>query len=135
MENISLQCPVTIKVKVTEKFRNKMLEKMNRELEEVNLKLSKIDIQRKKFIEEHEQDNPQQVAAVVQRMEVDKAKGLKLRDKLTQDIADMKHLGLGAEIIQGTMHHILNVKVGDKMPEVMNSEIVIEDGKIIEIRN
>ena len=135
MENISLQCPVTIKVKVTEKFRNKMLEKMNRELEEVNLKLSKIDIQRKKFIEEHEQDNPQQVAAVVQRMEVDKAKGLKVRDKLTQDIADMKHLGLGAEIIQGTMHHILNVKVGDKMPEVMNSEIVIEDGKIIEIRN
>ena len=68
-------------------------------------------------------------------MEVDKAKGLKVRDKLTQDIADMKHLGLGAEIIQGTMHHILNVKVGDKMPEVMNSEIVIEDGKIIEIRN
>ncbi len=135
MENISLQCPVTIKVKVTEKFRNKMLDKMNRELEEINLKLSKIDIQRKKFIEEHEQDNPQQVAAVVQRMEVDKAKGLKLRDKLTQDIADMKHLGLGAEIIQGTMHHILNVKVGDKMPEVMNSEIVIEDGKIIEIRN
>lgn len=135
MESISLQCPVTIKVKVTEKFRNKMLEKMNRELEEVNLKLSKIDIQRKKFIEEHEQDNPQQVAAIVQRMEVDKAKGLKVRDKLTQDIADMKHLGLGAEIIQGTMHHILNVKVGDKMPEVMNSEIVIEDGKIIEIRN
>ncbi|HJG07882.1 YlqD family protein [Megamonas hypermegale] len=135
MESISLQCPVTIKVKVTEKFRNKMLEKMNKELEEVNLKLSKIDIQRKKFIEEHEQDNPQQVAAIVQRMEVDKAKGLKVRDKLTQDIADMKHLGLGAEIIQGTMHHILNVKVGDKMPEVMNSEIVIEDGKIIEIRN
>ncbi|MBM6760545.1 YlqD family protein [Megamonas hypermegale] len=135
MENISLQCPVTIKVKVTEKFRNKMLDKMNKELEEVNLKLSKIDIQRKKFIEEHEQDNPQQVAAIVQRMEVDKAKGLKVRDKLTQDIADMKHLGLGAEIIQGTMHHILNVKVGDKMPEVMNSEIVIEDGKIIEIRN
>ena len=135
MESISLQCPVTIKVKVTEKFRNKMLDKMNKELEEVNLKLSKIDIQRKKFIEEHEQDNPQQVAAVVQRMEVDKAKGLKVRDKLTQDIADMKHLGLGAEIIQGTMHHILNVKVGDKMPEVMNSEIVIEDGKIIEIRN
>lgn len=135
MESISLQCPVTIKVKVTEKFRNKMLDKMNKELEEVNLKLSKIDIQRKKFIEEHEQDNPQQVAAIVQRMEVDKAKGLKVRDKLTQDIADMKHLGLGAEIIQGTMHHILNVKVGDKMPEVMNSEIVIEDGKIIEIRN
>ena len=91
MESISLQCPVTIKVKVTEKFRNKMLEKMNKELEEVSLKLSKIDIQRKKFIEEHEQDNPQQVAAIVQRMEVDKAKGLKVRDKLTQDIADMKH--------------------------------------------
>ena len=85
-----------------------MLDKMNKQLDEVNLNLSKIDIQRKKFIEEHEQDNPQQVAAIVQRMEVDKAKGLKLRDKLTQDIADMKHLGLGAEIIQGTMHQYLH---------------------------
>ena len=39
-----------------------MLDKMNKQLDEVNLNLSKIDIQRKKFIEEHEQDNPQQVA-------------------------------------------------------------------------
>ena len=42
MENISLQCPVTIKVKVTEKFRNKMLEKMNKELEEVRYSEKKI---------------------------------------------------------------------------------------------
>ena len=47
----------------------------------------------------------------------------------------MKHLGLGAEIIQGTMQHVFNVKVGDKMPAVMNTEIIVEDEKIIEIRN
>lgn len=135
MESISLQCPVTIKVKVTEKFREKMLNKMNQQLEETELKLSKIDIQKKKFVEEHADEDMQQIAAVVQKMEIDKAKGLQIREKLTQDIADMKHLGVGAEIIQGTMQHILTVKVGDKMPVVMNSEIVVEDGKIIEIRN
>lgn len=135
METIALQCPVTIKVKVTEKFRAKMLDKMNKELQEVELKLSKIDIQKKKFVEEHADDDMHQVAAIVQRMELDKAKGMRLRDKLTHDIADMKHLGVGAEIIQGTMQHIFNVKVGDMMPNVMNSEIVIEDDKIIEIRN
>ena len=123
MESISLQCPVTIKVKVTEK------------LAEVDLKLSKIDIQKKKFLEEHAEDNIQQVGAIVQKMEVDKAKGLKLKAKIEQDIADMKHLGLGAEIIQGTMQHVFNVKVGDKMPAVMNTEIIVEDEKIIEIRN
>ena len=53
MESISLQCPVTIKVKVTEKFRAKMLDKMEKQLAEVDLKLSKIDIQKKKFLEEH----------------------------------------------------------------------------------
>ena len=73
------------------------------------------------------QDNPELVAA--------KAKGLKLKAKIEQDIADMKHLGLGAEIIQGTMQHVFNVKVGDKMPAVMNTEIIVEDEKIIEIRN
>ena len=50
MESISLQCPVTIKVKVTEKFRAKMLDKMEKQLAEVDLKLSKIDIQKKKFL-------------------------------------------------------------------------------------
>lgn len=135
MESISLQCPVTIKVKVTEKFRAKMLNKMEKQLAEVDLKLSKIDIQKKKFLEEHAEDNIQQVGAIVQKMEVDKAKGLKLKAKIEQDIADMKHLGLGAEIIQGTMQHVFNVKVGDKMPAVMNTEIIVEDEKIIEIRN
>lgn len=135
MESISLQCPVTIKEKVTEKFRAKMLDKMEKQLAEVDLKLSKIDIQKKKFLEEHAEDNIQQVGAIVQKMEVDKAKGLKLKAKIEQDIADMKHLGLGAEIIQGTMQHVFNVKVGDKMPAVMNTEIIVEDEKIIEIRN
>ena len=135
MESISLQCPVTIKVKVTEIFRAKMLDKMEKQLAEVDLKLSKIDIQKKKFLEEHAEDNIQQVGAIVQKMEVDKAKGLKLKAKIEQDIADMKHLGLGAEIIQGTMQHVFNVKVGDKMPAVMNTEIIVEDEKIIEIRN
>ena len=54
MESISLQCPVTIKVKVTEKFRAKMLDKMEKQLAEVDLKLSKIDIQKKKFLEEQD---------------------------------------------------------------------------------
>ncbi len=135
MESISLQCPVTIKVKVTEKFREKMLNKMNHQLEEVDLKLSKIDIQKKKFVEEHADEDMQQIAPIVQKMEIDKAKGLKFREKLVRDIADMKHLGIGAEIIQGTMQHVFTVKVGDKMPSVMNSEIVVEDDKIIEIRN
>ena len=130
MESISLQCPVTIKVKVTEKFRAKMLDKMEKQLAEVDLKLSKIDIQKKKiFRRTMTEDNIQQVGAIVQKMEVDKAKGLKLKAKIEQDIADMKHLGLGAEIIQGTMQHVFNVKVGDKMPAVMNTEIIVEDEK------
>ena len=31
--------------------------------------------------------------------------------------------------------YVFNVKVGDKMPAVMNTEIIVEDEKIIEIRN
>ena len=31
------------------------------------------------------------------------------------------------------MQHVFNVKVGDKMPAVMNTEIIVEDEKIIEI--
>ena len=112
-----------------------MLDKMQKQLAEVELKLSKIDIQKKKFLEEHAEDNIQQVGAIVQQMEIDKSKGLKVKAKIEQDIADMKHLGLGAEIIQGTMQHIVTAKVGDKMPVVMNTEIIVEDEKIVEIRN
>lgn len=39
MESISLQCPVTIKVKVTEKFRAKMLDKMEKTISRSRFKI------------------------------------------------------------------------------------------------
>lgn len=136
MNTIKLTCPVAIKVKITESYRTKMLDQMNKDLEEIVMLISRIDLDKEKFIRENATDeNIQQINMILQQMEMDKAKCLEQKQALEQDIADMKHLGLGAEIIQGQMEHIVEVKEGDMMPQVMNTEIVIEDGKVIEIRN
>lgn len=136
MDTIKLTCPVAIKVKITEAYRTKMLEKLNQDLDEIIMNLSRIDLDKEKFIRENAtEENINQINVIVQQMEMEKAKGMKIKTNIEKDIEDMKHLGLGAEIIKGTMEHIVEVKVGDRMPQVMNTEIVIEDGKIIEIRN
>lgn len=136
MDTIKLTCPVAIKVKITEAYRTKMLEKLNQDLDEIIMNLSRIDLDKEKFIRENAtEENINQINVIVQQMEMEKAKGMKIKANIEKDIEDMKHLGLGAEIIKGTMEHIVEVKVGDRMPQVMNTEIVIEDGKIIEIRN
>jgi len=52
-----------------------------------------------------------------------------------QKIEETEHLEIGAEIVQGTLERIVDVKVGDDMRELMNVEILVEDGKIIALRS
>lgn len=135
MESIKLQCPVTIKVKVTEKFRKRAIDDMEKRLSEIDLYVSQTELQKKKLIEEHADSNMQQVANIAAQMDADRGRALEEKASLEQQIADLKKLGEGAELVQGTLQHVMEVKVGDDMSAVMNSEIIIEDGKVIEIRN
>jgi hypothetical protein len=135
MDSVSLKCPVTIKAKVTETLKKHMLEEMKSNIEKVDLELQQIDIQAKRVLGQQAQENIQGVAGIRQQVEMEKQKRFEFKQQVEQKIEETEHLEIGAEIVQGTLERIVDVKVGDDMRELMNVEILVEDGKIIALRS
>lgn len=133
MDSITLQSPVTVKAKVTEKFKTDMLFNLKREIEKINAEVSHIDKDMKQLLA-GENNDMQRVSAMLQRMEEEKHKRLSYKENLNDKITDTENLEIGAEVVQGTLQRLIEIKVGDMMPEIMNTELLVEDGKIIEMR-
>ena len=55
--------------------------------------------------------------------------------KVIEKLKETSDLEIGSEIVQGTFERIVELKVGDELPQIMNSEVLLEDGKILAFRN
>ncbi|TCS79361.1 YlqD family protein [Pectinatus cerevisiiphilus] len=135
MESITLQCPITVKAKVTEKFKTDMMHSLNRQIEKIDAEISRIEKDMKKVLTEQNTGDVQRVSMLLQRMEEEKQKRLSFKENLKNKITDTEELEIGAEIVQGTLQRLVEIKIGDTMPEIMNTELLVEDGKIIEMRD
>lgn len=135
MESITLQCPITVKAKVTEKFKTDMFNNLNRQIEKINAEISHIEKDMKKVLTEQSTGDVQRVSTLLQQMEAEKGKRTNFRDELKNRITYIGELEIGAEVVQGTLQRLVEVKIGDTMPEIMNTELLVEDGKIIEMRD
>ena len=135
MDSISVKIPVTIKAKLTEKLKARILDDLTKNIERAKLELQQIDIQEKRVIEEQAQNNLQQLSAIRQHFEVERHKRADYIQQAEKQMQDTKKLALGAEIVQGTLDRVAELKVGDNMRELMNVEVLVEDDKIIAIRS
>lgn len=135
MESMKLKCPVTIKAKVTADLKKNMLENIQTNLKNVELDLQQMEIQAKRAIEEQAQRDLQGVEPLRQHIEMERQKRLEFKQQMLSQEQEAEHLEIGAEIVQGTLEQIIEVKVGDDMKELMNTEILVEDGKIIAFRS
>ncbi len=134
MDSITLQCPITVKAKVTEKFKTDMLHSLNHEIEKIDAEVSHIEKDMKKVLSEQNTNDVQRVSSLLQRMEEVKQKRAEYKENLKNKIVDTEELEVGSEVVQGTLQRLIEVKIGDAMPEIMNTELLVEDGKIIEMR-
>ena len=55
-------------------------------------------------------------------------------DMMQEKLKETSQLEIGAEIVQGTMEQMVTVSEGDDLQKLMGREILLEDGKILAIR-
>ena len=139
MDSITLKMPVTIKAKLTEKLREKMIKEMDEGISRAQLEVQQIEIQAKRAIQENEVPEPtvtdiQRLNMIKQHFGEERQKRLDFIEQSQQRREDAQKLVLGAEIVQGTLERQVEVHVGDDMRELMNVEVLVEDDKIIAIR-
>ena len=130
MNSIKVTVPVTVKAKLTEKLREHMLKELDKTVEQMDLELKQINIDRQRELNSH----PEHGEQIVRFFGAEAQKRQNNREEALNRKYTLAKLALGAEIVQGTLEHQVELKVGDNFREIMNSEILIEDDKIIAIR-
>ena len=130
MNSIKMTVPVTVKAKLTEKLRARLVDEANKVAEQMELEIKQIEIDRKRELD----NNPDNAARIQQFFgnEINQRRQRIAEANMRRET--IEKLQIGAEITQGTLERQVELKVGDNMREIMNVEVLIEDDKIIAIR-
>ena len=139
MDTVSLKMPVTIKAKLTEKLKAKLLKDLDEGIERAKLEVQQIEIQEKRVLQENEAADPtsqdmHRMNAIRQHFGEERQKRLDYCEQAAARKEETEKLVIGAEIVQGKIERQVEVHIGDDMRELMNVEVLVQDDKIIAIR-
>lgn len=139
MDSIKVTVPVTIKAKLTENLRKKLLENLANNLKQVEYEIQQINLEEQKVIKDvnPDQNTPEgrdELMAIRNHFGMERDKREEYRAGALEEKSTIEKLGLGAEIEQGTLDRQVEIKIGDDMRDVMNMEVLVEDDKVIAIR-
>ena len=133
-EEMTVRVPVTIKSKVTESLKAKLIADLQQRLDMVEQDLQQIEFQAKRLLSEQAKIDAQGLIQLRQQIEEEKQKRMNFKAEVAAKLKDAQALEIGSEIAQGTMEQTVTIKVGDNLDALMGSEILLEDGKIIAFR-
>lgn len=135
MDSMTIKCPVTVKAKVTETLKKRMTTEIQENIKKVDMELQQIEFQAKRILAEQAKQDMQGLAAVRHQIEGEKMKRLEYKNHMLEKMKETSQLEIGSEIVQGTLERMIEIKVGDNLPEIMNAEVLVEDGKILAFRS
>lgn len=135
MESIYIKVPVTVKAKLTEKLRSKLLKELEDGINQAELELQQLGAQEKRIMQDTE-NNEVTPAAIqhINHIRQERQRRIDYREQALNRKDELRQFSEGAEIVQGTLERQVEIRVGDDMRELMNVEILVEDDKIIAIR-
>ncbi len=134
MNTITLKCPVTVKSKVTETLKEQLVAEIKEAMAKIDMELQQIEFHAKRLMTEQVRSDVQGLTALRQQIDGEKQKRLELKNHMQDKLKETSQLEIGAEIVQGTMEQLVTVQEGDDLQKLMSREILLEDGKILAIR-
>ena len=135
MQSITITRPVIIKVRVTESYKKTVVAELQKSAQRLETELQHLEFQNKRLSTEPFKQNPQGVAAAKQQIQNEISTRLQKKQNLLQKIKAVGQLTLGVEVVHGRVESMVELKVGDDWNKVMNVEVLIEAGKVLEIRS
>ena len=130
MNSINITVPVTVKAKLTEKLRARLIGECTAVANQMQLEIKQIDIDQQRELER----SPQHEGQIRNFFGNEIAKRQQQVEEALNRKETLEKLADGAEILQGTTQRQVELKVGDNLRDAMNVEILVEDDKIIAIR-
>ena len=130
---LTITRPVMVKVRITDSYKKNLALELQQGAAKMELELQQLELQSLR-LQELAKKNPSSVEKALTQLEQEKQKRLDTRLKLLDKIKEVANLANGSEVLHGQVESLVEVQLGDDWQKLMNAEIVIEDGKIAEIR-
>ncbi len=134
MESIHMKSKVNVKAILTRGLKEKMQQELKDLLKEIDMELEQIDFKSKRLMENIDKTNPQQRLELKQEMDQKKGAAYSKRERIENRLKKLEKLEYGDEVHQKTLNGLATISVGDDLEEKMIREIVVKDGKVVEIR-
>lgn len=128
MDRITVTRPVILKVRLTEKYREWLLERLQAALEETERDLQRVEFQVKRMGSNHE------ARAETDGLVKARREKAEMKERLRSQYETIKSLAPGAEVIQGRTECLVEIGVGDDANILSAVEVIIEEGKIVAVR-
>jgi Tfp pilus assembly protein PilN len=131
--SIQLIRPVTIKALVTDGLKARLRADMQEAIKILDEETARLDSEVKRA-QLMGNIPSQQLMQLNQVIAQEKAKRADRRAQLEEEIRAVDTLPLGSEVVQGQAQSLTTVSVGDDLEAALGVEIIVKDGKIVEIR-
>ncbi len=117
--------PVTVKSRITPGLRSQLAIEAQKALKELEGEISRL--------EESLRNAPSR-GGDISELGKHRQELLQRKEGLLGNLKDIARLKDGQEIARGQIQGFYDVKVGDIWPDVLSCEIILEDGKVVAIR-
>jgi len=125
---------IRVKIIVTAEFKKELLEEIHLNIQKIEAELSFLEQRAKKTLTELTIKASPQVQGVREQLEWEKRKREESKTSLQEQANKISTLEEGAEVLQGEIEGPVEIKVGDSWEDIFTKEIVLKDGKVVEIR-
>jgi len=134
-KRMQLRRTVTLKVIVTEKFKEETLKALDEALEQIDQARSQIDFRSRIYLTELQRQDLNQAAEFRRRIEAEKRRQDEMKEQLTNQREEITALELGSEYTQGTLEGFVDIQVGDNLQaKLAEAEIIVKDDQVVELR-
>lgn len=132
VESVTITRPVIVKVRVTESYRKAAAAEVREAVARIDMLLKQLELQAKKIAGAGNVSTRE--AEGSRAIEQERIKALESRLRLVGQLKEIGRLTDGQEVVHGRLESLVEIKVGDLWDRVMSVEVVLEDGRVVEIR-
>ncbi len=134
MDKMVVRVPVSIKSKVTEELKAKIIADLKSSVQAASLELEQFEFDARRAINEQANVNSDAVARLKEQIDFERSKRQSAKTETEEKLERAEKLEIGSEIGHGQIERSVEITIGSNLEELMGAEIVVEDGKVIAFR-
>jgi hypothetical protein len=132
---MQLKRDVSLKVIVTEEFKNSYKEELKKAADEISAAQQQMQFRVDQVVADVAKTNLERAGELRRQFDVERQRQDRAKAEIMVEMQKAERLELDSEFERGTLEGLVEVNVGDDLQSRLGgAQIVIKDGKVVEIR-